>query len=129
MSEALIGVLIGGLIGWVAPLLTLRYGERRWRFETKLAHLNAERLRFEAHYEKALQLFSKGAAENSYSSNMIADFLVLFPPELTEMFEEHMHNKDNSEERIRSTYLQLAAAMKRDLRARDKQIRECLDAS
>lgn len=129
MSEALIGVLIGGLIGWVAPLLTLRYGERRWRFETKLGHLKAERLRFEAHYEQALELFSKGVAENSYSSNMIADFLVLFPAELTEMFNEHMHNQDKSEERIRSTYLQLAAAMKRDLRARDKEIGEYLEAA
>jgi hypothetical protein len=129
MSEALIGVLIGGLIGWISPLLTLRYGEKRWRFETKLAHLKAERLRFEAHYEEALKLFGKGVAENSYSSIMIADFLVVFPAELTEMFEEHMSNKDKSDERIRSTYLQLAAAMKKDLRARDKEIREYLDAA
>jgi hypothetical protein len=129
MSEALIGVLIGGLIGWVAPLLTLRYGERRWRFETKLGHLKAERLRFEEHYETALKLFADGAATGSYSSSMIADFLVLFPAELTEIFEKHMHNEDKSEQRIRGTYLELAAAMKRDLRARDSEIREYLDAA
>ena len=85
-------------------------------------------MRFETHYENALKLFSDGAAEGRYSSNMIADFLVLFPAEITDIFEIHMRNKDKSEERIRGTYLELAAAMKRDLRARDREIREYLDA-
>jgi hypothetical protein len=57
MSGTLIGVFIGGLIAWVAPLLTLRYGERRWRFEKTLEHLKAERSRFDAHDEQALKLF------------------------------------------------------------------------
>jgi hypothetical protein len=129
MSDALIGVVIGGLIGWIAPFLTLRYGEKRWRFETKLAHLKAERARFEVLFEEALKLFAEGAVKNGYSIPMIADFLVLFPRELDEMFEEHMSNKDKSEERIRSTVLQLAAAMKRDLRSRDEEIRKLLDAA
>ncbi len=60
---------------------------------------------------------------------MIADFMVLFPKELGEIFEKHMSNKDKSEERIRGTVLQLAAAMKRDLRFRDEEIRELLDAA
>ena len=129
MSEALLGVLIGGLIAWVAPLLTLHYGEKRWRFETKLEHLKSERARFEADYEQAQDLFAKGAAENSYSTSMIADFLVIFPAEMTELFEEHMHDEDKSEKRIRGTYLELAAAMERDLRSRDREIREYLDAA
>lgn len=129
MSDALFGVVIGGLIGWIAPLLTLRYGERRWRFETKLAHLKAERDRFEQLYEEALRLFGDGAAKNSYSTPMIADFLVLFPKELGDIFEKHMRNKNKTEEGIRGTVLELAAAMKRDLRSRDDEIRKLLDAA
>lgn len=129
MSDALFGVLIGGLIGWVAPLLTLRYGERRWRFETKLAHLKAERDRFEGLYEEALKLFGEGVAKNSYSTSMIADFMVLFPKELGEIFEKHMRNKEKTEESLRRAVLELAAAMKRDLRSRDDEIRKLLDAA
>jgi gas vesicle protein len=129
MSDALFGVLIGGIIGWIAPLLTLRYGERRWRFETKLAHLRTERARFEKLYEDALKLFGEGAVKNGYSIPMIADFLVLFPKELGDMFEKHMRNTEKTEESIRATVLELAAAMKRDLRARDEEIRKLLDAA
>lgn len=129
MSDAIFGVLIGGLIGWIAPLLTLRYGERRWRFETKLVHLKAERERFEKLYEEALKLFGEGAAKNSYSTLMIADFLVLFPKEIGDLFEKHMHNKEKTEETIRGTVLELAAAMKTDLRNRDDEIRRMLDAA
>lgn len=129
MSDAIFGVLIGGLIGWIAPLLTLRYGERRWRFETKLAHLKAERDRFEKLYEEALKLFGEGAAENSYSTPMIADFLVLFPKELGDLFKKHMRDKEKTEESIRGTVLELAAAMKKDLRSRDEEIRRVLDAA
>lgn len=129
MSDALFGVLLGGLIGWIAPLLTLRYGEKRWRFEIKLTHLKADRDRFERLYEEALKLFGEGAATNSYSTPMIADFLVLFPREISEIFEKHMHNKEKSEEGILGTVLELAAAMKRDLRSRDDEIRKFLDAA
>lgn len=129
MSDALLGVLIGGVIGWIAPLLTLRYGERRWRFETKLAHLKAERERFEGLYEEALKLFGEGAAQNGYSIPMIADFMILFPKELGEIFEKHMRNREKTEESIRSTVLELAAAMKRDLRSRDEEIRKLLDSA
>ena len=127
MSEALIGVLLGGVIGWIAPLLTLRYGERRWGFETKLAHLKAERERFERLYEEALKLFGEGAAQNGYSISMIADFLVLFPKEIGEIFEKHMRDKEKTDESIKSTVLALASAMKRDLRAKDDEIRKLLD--
>lgn len=129
MSDALFGVLIGGLIGWVAPLLTLRYGERRWRFETKLAHLKAERERFEKLYDEALKLFGEGAAINSYSTPMIADFLVLFPKEIGDIFEKHMGHKEKTDESIRGTVFELAGAMKKDLRDRDEEIRKLLDAA
>lgn len=128
MSDALFGVIIGGLIGWIAPLLTLRYGEKRWRFETKLSHLKAERDRFERLYEEALRLFGEGAVKNSYSTSMIADFLVLFPKNMSEIFEKHMRNQERTEGEIRAIVLELAAAMKRDLRSRDGEIRQLLDS-
>lgn len=129
MSDALLGVLVGGVIGWIAPLLTLRYGERRWRFETKLAHLRAERARFEKLYEEALKLFGEGVVKNDYSIPMIADFMVLFPKELSEIFVKHMSNRDKSEESVHGTVLDLAAAMRRDLQSRDEEIRKLLDAA
>jgi gas vesicle protein len=59
MNDALIGVVVGGLIAWVAPLLALRYTERQWRFEAKMNYLKSERDRFEKLYELNLERFAK----------------------------------------------------------------------
>ena len=127
MPDALIGVVIGGLIAWIAPLMTLRYSERRWRFELKLNHLKAERDRFEKLYEENLDLFAKGVAENSYSSIMSANMLVLMPKEINDVYEKWMGEKDKSELKKKHVYLDMAAAMKQDIARRDAEIRELLD--
>ncbi len=122
MTETLIGVVVGGLIAWIAPLMTLRYAERRWKFEARLSELKSERQRFEQLYEKNLPLFREGAEGNSYSSDMMSDILVLMPKEIGDMFLAYMEDTDKSKVRMKHFYLELASAMKRDLKARDDAI-------
>ena len=128
MNDTLIGVLVGGLIGWIAPLLTLRYSERRWKVEALVTLLQLERERFGGIYETALKTFAAGATEDSYSSNMTADFMVLMPRDIGDIYLGHMNDREKSEQKNKSTYLELAAAMKRDLKARDEAIKSLLKA-
>ena len=122
MTDTLLGVVIGGLIGWIAPLMTLRYGERRWKFEAKLNELKSVRERFERLYESNLKQLGDGMAKNSYSSNMTSDILVLMPKEISDLFSEHMAETEKTELKSKHMYLGIAAAMKHDLRARDAEI-------
>ena len=122
MTDTLLGVVIGGLIGWIAPLMTLRYGERRWRFEARLNELKSVRERFERLYESNLKLLVEGMAKNSYSSNMMSDILVLMPMEISDMFSAHMADTEKADLTSKHMFLGIAAAMKRDLRARDAEI-------
>lgn len=126
MNDTIIGVVVGGLIAWITPLLALRYGERRWKAEALLNVMKADRDRMEQLYERALRLFADGMVTNSYSTNMIADFMVLMPKDIYDLFIEHMKDKDKSEPKSKSAYLEIAAAMKRDLRARDEEMRGLL---
>lgn len=126
MTDALLGVVVGGLIAWIAPLMTLRYGERRWKFEAALTELKAERERFERLYERTLRQFVDGAENDSYSSDMISDILILMPKEISDLYLEHMKDKERSDVKARHTYLDLASAMKRDLKLRDDEIRRLL---
>jgi gas vesicle protein len=128
MSDAIIGVLVGGLIGWVAPFLTLRYSERKWKLELLLAHLKSERERMEAMYERVISQFGEGMAKNAYPSNMSSDLLVLCPGDVRDIFTSFMSDKEKTEERCKVAYLELASAMKRDLRARDDEMRRLLGA-
>ena len=79
MSEALIGVVVGGLIAALVQFVTAWTGEKRWQLELRLSHLKAERGRLEKIFEESLKSFGEGMANNSYPSNMIADFSLLMP--------------------------------------------------
>lgn len=94
----------------------------------KIAHLKAERDRAEAMYERVLSQFGEGMVKNSYPSTMTSDLLVLCPGELVDVFTAFMKDKEKTEEKCRGAYLELASAMKRDLRARDKEINGLLGA-
>ncbi|MGD9661128.1 MAG: hypothetical protein AB7U63_07630 [Porticoccaceae bacterium] len=127
MNEALIGVVVGGLIAWVAPLLTLRYTERRWKFESKMAYLKSERERFEKLYEVNLERFGKGVTDNSYSSEMSAEILTVMPDEIKKLYTNWMADKEKDDSKRKSVYLDMAIAMKKDLAKRDAEIKELFE--
>jgi len=54
--EALIGVVIGGVIGYGAAITTLLVEHRRWKKEFKLQYLITERLRREQQCDKIKEL-------------------------------------------------------------------------
>ncbi len=127
VNDALMGVFVGGLIGWVAPLLTLQYTERRWRFEARLSYLRAERDRFERLYERNLERFGKGLKENSYSSEMSAEIFALMPKEIADQYEKWMRDEEKDDFKSKVAYLEMASAMKRDLARRDAEIRDLVE--
>ena len=122
MSDALIGVVVGGLIAALVQFVTARTGEKRWQFELRLSHLKAERERLEQIFEESLKSFGEGMANNSYSSNMIADFSLLMPRSVKDKFFQIMDEKGKSIERIRQCYLDMAIEMKTALAEIDKKI-------
>ena len=122
MNDTLLGVLLGGLIGWIAPLLTLRYGERRWKFEARLSHLKSERDRFESLYERTVSSIEENASDGTLSIKMLADITVLMPEEVRNAFDLYVESGQKSGTKEKVKYLELVAAMKRDLKARDNAI-------
>ena len=121
MNDTLLGVIVGGLIGWIAPLLTLRYGERRWKFEANLMHLKSERDKFATLYEKTIENIESNAGSSALPIKTLADIIVLMPNEISKAFDSYFEPGITDEDR-RTRYLELVAAMKRDLRSRDNAI-------
>ena len=120
MNDTLLGVIVGGLIGWIAPLLTLRYGERRWKFEANLTHLKSERDKFATLYEKTIENIESNAGSSALPIKTLADIIVLMPNEISKAFDSYFEPGITDEDR-RTRYLELVAAMKRDLRSRDRK--------
>ena len=124
MSDTLIGVIIGGLIGSIAPLSTLMLGHHRWKREAKLEYLKSERVRLESMFERTLEQFADGTKTNSYSSNMGSDIMVLMPSEVSERYFDFMKDKDKTELKCKHAYMDLAVEMKKVLLSLDTEIRK-----
>jgi gas vesicle protein len=122
LDNTLIGVIIGGMIGWIAPLLTLRYSERKWKFQAKVEFLQSERDRFERLYERNLERFNQGLVDDSYSSEMSAEISAFMPNEISDLYDAWMVDAEKTELKRKFVYLNMASAMKRDLAARAAKI-------
>ena len=124
MTDALIGVIIGGVIGSIAPLSTLIFGHYRWKRESKLEYLKSERARLEGLFDKTLEKLAEGMEKNSYSSNMASDILVLMPSDVSEKYLDFISDKDKTELKGKHAYMDLALAMKKSLSSIDDDIRK-----
>lgn len=124
MSDTLIGVIIGGLIGSISPFSTLILGHYRWKRESKLEYLKSERICLQGLFERTLEHFAEGMKENSYSSNMASDIMILMPSEISEKYLDFMADKDKTELKCKHAYMDLALAMKKILSSIDADIRE-----
>jgi Tfp pilus assembly protein PilE len=122
MSETLIGVIIGGIIASIAPVFTLIIDHRRWRRESKLAYLLSERKNLETLYAKNLKRFSKAIAENSFSSDMISDFLLSMPKDVSKTFKAFMADPEKTEKKCKQFYMNLAVEMQKSLSEIDSKI-------
>ena len=122
MSDALIGVIVGGFIASLVPLGIAYLSEKRWRLKLKLKHLKAERARLEKSFGDNLQSFGEAMTNNSYPSNMISDITILMPRSVADKFLAIMDEGDKTEERMRHCYLELAIEMKSELSKIDLQI-------
>jgi len=126
MSETLLGVIIGGLIGSITPLTTLLFDHHRWKRQAKLEYLKSEHARLEGLFEKNLKQFAEGMAKNIYSLDMSSDIMVLMPKEVSERFLNFMGDKDKTQLKCKHAYMDLAVAMKEALAAKNAEIRKLL---
>jgi len=124
MSDALIGVLIGGLIASIAPIVTLVMDHSRWKREAKLEYLKSERSRLEGLFAENLKKLGEAMKKNSYPSQLLSDFFVLMPKGVADEMNNWMEESDKTELKGKHAYFSISMQMKRSLSEIDQKIRE-----
>jgi hypothetical protein len=122
MSDTLIGVIIGGMIASITPLVMLILDHRRWQRESKLEHLRSERKRLERIFRENLQRLSKAISKNSYPSDMMMDFLLTMPEEISILFKEFLADPNKTDARCKKTYMSIVLSMKKTLSEIDSKM-------
>ena len=122
MLDILLGVFIGALIASATPIVMLILDRKRWYLQSKLEQLRFERNRQEKIFRKSLKRFSKAIVENSYPSDMIMDFILTMPDEISLIFKEFLADPNKTDEKSKQIYLNVVTTMKTILSDIDKQI-------
>jgi len=122
MIDTLIGVVVGGLIASLAPLITLIMDQKRWRRQSELEQLRIERERLERSFRYNLTDLYRAMRENNFPSEMISEFTLTMPKEVSTRFREFMSDPDKTDVKCRKAYMDIVASMKKYLAGVDAKI-------
>ena len=122
MLDTLVGVIIGGMIASTTPVVLLILDHRRWQRQTTLEHLKSERRRLENIFRANLNRLSKAIRENNYPSDMIMDFILTMPQDISENFKSFLADPNKTDAKCKKAYLNVFSSMKKTLSAIDRKI-------
>ncbi len=123
--EALIGVLIGGVIGYVAAITTLLVEHRRWKKEFKLQYLITERIRREDQCDRIRELLDKGLNEDLYPVELGTKMFIRLPEKVKSLLLTAWKDTDHSDhEGKRKLYQKVSLILGAYLNKIDRQIEE-----
>lgn len=126
MSEALIGVVIGGVLSGLGAWIAIVIQHQRWVIEKRIKRLNEKRERLEMAYERTLIELSDCMKTDVYSAHMSSNIDFLFPEVVFEAFDKFVEDEDKSEKNKRVHYFNITYAMKRSLKNIEDQIDEII---
>ena len=131
MSETLLAVVIGGIIGsfstLASTLISTLTQNRTWKLEKRLEHLRAQRDTLEERSTELLIKLSEGMAENRYDIPMISELLVRMPQPVIERFRGWMAEQNKDEEVAKFAFMDICTEIKKALREIDEQIEKMIN--
>ena len=122
MFDTLLGVIIGGLIASMTPIVMIILDHRRWKRQSTLDQLRFERKRLEKIFRENLKRLSRAITENSYPSDMIMDFILTMPKEVSTNFKEFLVDPNKTDSECKKAYINVFSSMKKTLSDIDSNI-------
>ncbi|MGD9080982.1 MAG: hypothetical protein PVG96_16655 [Desulfobacterales bacterium] len=122
MPDILLGVIIGGVIASITPIILIILDHKRWQRQATLEQRRLERKRLEQVFRENLKRFSRAISENSYPSDMIMDFILTMPKEVSTKFKEFLANPNKTDATCKKAFINLVSSMKKSLSDIDHEI-------
>ncbi len=122
MSETLKGVILGGIIASITPVITLLLNHFRWKKDAKLEYLKSERRRLEQLYSETMESLSEAMGKNQYSTKILSDIMILMPKNISDEFHSWMKKGEDPTK----GHMNIAVEMKKSLAEIDNQIKELI---
>ena len=127
MSEAIIGVIAGGIIGVSGTIVTLYFSWRKFKTELLLKHLYSKRDRLETSFREAYEGVVNSLIKHRWPQTLIADFEQIFPDNVKDAFQKFKGKTKAKKSEKRLLLLKLNREMKKALVEIDDEIEKLLN--
>ena len=122
MPDILLGVIIGGVVASITPIIMIILDHKRWQRRARLEQRRLERIRLEKLFRENLKRLSKAISENSYPSDMIMDFILTMPEGVSTKFKEFLANPNKTDATCKKAFINVVTSMKKSLSDIDHEI-------
>lgn len=127
MDSQLWGVLMGAAIASIAPLITLRTTQARWRLEKRIEFLRQKKNDIEKLYDDILLKLPIAIQEESYPISMMAAISIRASPEVRKLYYDYMESKERDSSNKKSLILNITMAANKHINSIEKEIFDTLD--
>jgi len=124
MSEALLGVIIGGAIAILTPVINIILEQKRWKKVKRIDYLHNQKMELEKRFKEIGKKLDECMLRNSYPCDMLAMFMEYFPKTVYDAFDSMMCDKTKNkiQEKISFHLLNIQRAMHKALRDIEEKI-------
>jgi hypothetical protein len=124
MTEALWGVIIGGLIASVTPVFNVLVESRKWQLSQRTTHLRLRRDQFEKLFDEVYQALLDGQAQTGLNMpiEIWAKLDLHLPTSVMNELEKLFEEKDRTPEKMRGHLFSIQLAMKASIAKLDREI-------
>jgi len=126
MNDAILGVIIGGVLTGSGTWIAMWLQHKKWKIEQKIRILENKKDRLELLSRTTLDKLSRCMHENAYDSGMLSDLDFLFPENISKVFNEFMVKEPKSDKDKKFGYYDIAREMKKCISDIDKEIENLL---
>jgi len=126
MDNTIIAVIIGGLLTGSGSWTAMWLQHKKWKIEQKIRTLENKRDRLEALVNKTLENLSNCMKENAYSTEILSDIDILFPQDVSKIFNDFMSKKEKTEQDRKFAFYDIAREMKKSISDIENEIEKLL---
>ena len=121
MNEALLGVIIGGVIASILPIIIFFDSRSKWEKEKKMARLEQKKELYKNQFEKASQELLRLLEEKRTGADIFF-FDISLPEEVRKEYQKLLDERKSNPESIKSNYFRLDISMKKYIKTIDDEI-------
>lgn len=129
MSDAIIGVIIGGLLTGSITIFGMYMQHKKWKIEQKVKRLQSKKEEYLKIYDEILPKLKKAVHEGSHDTDMISSLKIYFPEHIFQKLADIVRKKtttDIKDTDLKQEFINISSAIKTLTVDIDKEIDELL---